>query len=146
MRLLKYTKVIVFSSFILTGFSPYAQTILKKPVTVCELRKGASPIKLDRWAQDGDTSYMFVFRDETFEMLIQVKSVPLDKSGLSTFARSLSMAKDLSVGDNVVAEPFRITKEKGMLSGSFFSIYIGSARCSITDKQREKLLSVIQTL
>lgn len=126
----------------LYGLSSQAQTIIKKTVTIAKIRGGEKPVELDRAIIDGDTVYYFVFQNQQFHELTDIKSMSLHKTGLEEIVKGLTAAKAVNAGDNVMMSNFSISKGKNF-GRTVYEFHYDGGYCNMSEKEALKLVEAI---
>lgn len=136
-------RVFLFILLVILTASAPAQTVVRKSVTLIQLKGGLWLIKLDRSLILGDTLYSFIFRNDRYRDLIDVKSMSMSKTKLIEFKKGLETVLTVNPGDDVMFDNYSLTKLKSSFGNTLYQVFFESAMCHFNQKEVGKLIDAI---
>lgn len=139
MQLLKHQKFIVFITVMLTGFSPYAQTIEKQSTVLVKLRDKLHPFELHKMKTDGDSSYYIMFRNDKYSEIVDWQHFSFDVGRLEKFYNGLLAIQNLKADERINLGDCFI-----QCSGSSCTFFSDGGYVILTKKQVDQLAAAIK--
>lgn len=136
-------RIIFVLVFMPMCFKSFAQTVIKKPVTLVKLGYSWRKANLDRYIIDSDTSYQFIFPNDEYSQVIDIKIIKFTKESLKKFAKAFTTAQAAGVGDRVLMDEYSIVKERE-LGITYFTLYNDGGWLTLYSSSVKKLLETIQ--
>ena len=120
--------------------------IEKKPVTLVQLKGGEWNAELAMDSSSGVKLYYFLFRNNRYRELVDVKLLPLASTAdLKQFGEAFKTALKIKTDDRVTTKDYFITKAKAF-GFTGYTLFYNDASCELSSKMVQKLIDAIDKL